>query len=303
MHAPVLKYFLEVARSGSIRKASAKLFVASSAINRHIIKLEEELGTELFDRLPTGLRLNAAGERLLRHVSTTLHDFTLLRDELHALQGDRRGHVALAAMDSLFLDFLPAVVEEFSSAYGAVTLALHAVPPVAIPEAIAKGEYDIGMTFTNRIPAGLQAVEDVALPLGIVMSSSHPLSKARSIDLAECASYPFVRSGGASPLQTIDSPEFTEFWNSISPIVESNWTPLLKRLIVAGKGIGIFTQLAFFEELSSGDVVWKPLKLDAANAIRVGVVVAVHRPLSSVATAFVELACKRLKDAESQALF
>ena len=34
--------------------------------NRQILKLEDELGTELFDRLRSGMRLNAAGERLLR---------------------------------------------------------------------------------------------------------------------------------------------------------------------------------------------------------------------------------------------
>src|SRR4029434_8832403 len=146
LHANVLRYFLEVARSGSIRKAAQRLFVASSAVNRQILQLEAELGTELFDRLPTGMRLNAAGgimlppratsrhdfrylsarvqtgmrlnaagEFVLRHVRTTLHDFELLRTELDALKGERTGHVSVVAMDSLFVDFLPAAVEEFAA--------------------------------------------------------------------------------------------------------------------------------------------------------------------------------------------
>ena len=65
MHASVLKYFVEVARCGSVRKASENLYVAASAVNRQILKLEDELGGELFDRMPNGMRLNAAGERLL----------------------------------------------------------------------------------------------------------------------------------------------------------------------------------------------------------------------------------------------
>ena len=110
-HASVLRYFVEVARCGSVRRASEKLYVAASAVNRQILKLEDELGTELFDRIPNGMRLNAAGERLLRHVQTTLHDF-VTRSELDALKGDRTGHVKVASMDSLFVDLLPSAIEE-----------------------------------------------------------------------------------------------------------------------------------------------------------------------------------------------
>ena len=48
MHAVVLKHFLEVARCGSIRKAAQNLFIASSAVSRQLLRLEEALGTELF---------------------------------------------------------------------------------------------------------------------------------------------------------------------------------------------------------------------------------------------------------------
>ena len=56
MHAPVLKYFSEVAARGSIRKAADNLNVASSAVNRQVLKLEEELGVLLFERVPGGVR-------------------------------------------------------------------------------------------------------------------------------------------------------------------------------------------------------------------------------------------------------
>lgn len=52
MHAIVLKFFPQVARHASIRKAAQNLFVASSAVNRQILRLEKEMGTELFDRVP-----------------------------------------------------------------------------------------------------------------------------------------------------------------------------------------------------------------------------------------------------------
>ena len=77
MHAPVLRYFDEVARCGSIRRAAEALNVASSAVNRQVLKLEREIGTTLFERHRTGVVLTAAGEVLLRHSRDTMTGFEL----------------------------------------------------------------------------------------------------------------------------------------------------------------------------------------------------------------------------------
>jgi DNA-binding transcriptional LysR family regulator len=60
-----LKYFAEVARTGSLRQASETFFVAPSAISKQISNLERELGAALFDRSPRGVVLTLAGQLLL----------------------------------------------------------------------------------------------------------------------------------------------------------------------------------------------------------------------------------------------
>src|ERR1700686_1600598 len=57
----LLTYVDAVARHGSVRKAADALNVASSALNRQILDLELDLGSALFERLPRGVRLTAAG--------------------------------------------------------------------------------------------------------------------------------------------------------------------------------------------------------------------------------------------------
>lgn len=57
LHSRKLLYINEIARSGSIRKAAARLNVASSAINRQILALEEEMGAPLFDACRAGCAL------------------------------------------------------------------------------------------------------------------------------------------------------------------------------------------------------------------------------------------------------
>jgi len=149
VHAAALTYFRETARQGSIRRAAAKLNVAASALNRQVLKLEAELGTPLFDRLPGGMRLTAAGELLLQHVVATLHDFDGLRARIDDLRAARSGHVAIAAIDSLLVDFLPRAVDQFRRDFPAVTHALDAVAPAEVPRIVAAGEADIDPDFAR----------------------------------------------------------------------------------------------------------------------------------------------------------
>ncbi|MGH6956743.1 MAG: LysR family transcriptional regulator [Caulobacteraceae bacterium] len=60
-----VRYFLAVARGGSVRTAAARLGVNHSTVLRRIAQLEERLGAQMFEKLPSGYRLTAAGEEVL----------------------------------------------------------------------------------------------------------------------------------------------------------------------------------------------------------------------------------------------
>jgi DNA-binding transcriptional LysR family regulator len=60
-----VRYFLAVARGGSVRAAAERLGVNHSTVLRRIAQLEERLGVRMFEKLPSGYRLTAAGEEVL----------------------------------------------------------------------------------------------------------------------------------------------------------------------------------------------------------------------------------------------
>lgn len=301
MHASVLKYFIEVANSGSVRKASERLFVAASAVNRQIHKLEDELGVELFDRLPNGLRLNPAGERLLKHAQETLHQFQVMRTELDALKGERTGHVKVAAMDSFFEELLPSAVEEFLQVFPAVTYTITSIQPMDVPQLVMSGHSDVGLCFVGRLPGGVRATNLARLPIGVVMPPGHPLASFETVSLKECARYPFLRSSAHPVFGAAASPEFANFWDDMEPAATCNSTPLLKRLIIGGKGISCFSKIAFIEELSSGELLWRPFALPALNELKVGIIVPTQRALPQVTQNFVSRIARRLSQLEAVA--
>ena len=60
-----LRYFIATGEEQHYGRAARRLRVAQPALSRQIQDLEEELGFELFDRLPRGVRLNSAGKLFL----------------------------------------------------------------------------------------------------------------------------------------------------------------------------------------------------------------------------------------------
>ena len=95
LHSKLLRYLDEVARSGSIRAAAQRLNVASSAVNKQVLMIEEQLGVKLFERLPRGLRLTAAGELMVAHIRQTMNNYRNVEADIRDLQGLRSGEVTL----------------------------------------------------------------------------------------------------------------------------------------------------------------------------------------------------------------
>jgi DNA-binding transcriptional LysR family regulator len=286
LHAAALYYFREVARVGSIRKAASSMNVAASALNRQIINLEIQLGTPLFDRLPGGMRLTVAGDLLLRHAIDTLHDFDRVRVAIDDLKAARSGHVAIAALDSLLVDFLPRAIDRFRTDFPAVTYSVMAAQPPDVPSMVAAGDIDMGFTFVGQIPRSVRYMAEISAPIGVVMRADHPLANKLAVDFDEVSRYPIVTQSGPLPKGADADAAFATFKSQLKPKLQSNSIQLLKMAVMLNIGVSLFTRLGFLHEIENGDIAWRPLNSAGVNTIRIGLVVPSQRDLSPPAEQF-----------------
>lgn len=108
LHGLALRYFVEVARTGSLSDASARLHVAVSAISRQIAKLESELGAPLFERRPRGMALSEAGERLLGFAQRSLLEAEHVMKEIGGLDALHGSLLKIACSEGFAIDSCPA---------------------------------------------------------------------------------------------------------------------------------------------------------------------------------------------------
>lgn len=288
MHAAVLRYFAAVARAGSIRKASEELHVATSAVSRQIQKLEQELDTPLFERMPSGLRLTRAGEIVLRHARATLHEYDIMKGDLGDLEGKKTGRVHIACLDSLAIQFLPSRVMQFHAMHPAVNFRIRNDNYSSIFGYVAGGDADIGVTFDLARPEDIKRIFGVRMPLMAIVSRDHPLARQKSASLQECAQYKLLLQLDNEVMSSMIAIELSALDRAGRTFVATNNQMMLKPLILSGIGVAFFTPLGLLEELRAGDVVAIPIAGSSLKDLEVGIVVARNRPLTGATQAVAE---------------
>ena len=187
-----LRYFREIASAGSLRQAAERLFVAPSALSRHVIALEQELGVALFERRARGMTLTDAGRLLLGYANDSQERFEALRADIHQFEVLQRGKVDIACVEGLLSSIMPAFVEGFLAAYGGVSLTVAAMGSRAVADAVAEHRVDLGIVFGQPPRHDLVELARMSQPLCAIVSPQHPLARRRKCRLVDAAAYPLV---------------------------------------------------------------------------------------------------------------
>lgn len=181
-----------IARHGSIRKAAESLHVVSSALNRRILELEEELGFELFERLPRGVRPTAAGELFLAHVRRTLKDLRQLEAQIAGLHGLVRGSVRLAVAESVTPRLLPEAMAAYQSEHPRICFHVKVDGPAVLRDLLLRDEVELILTHEKIDNPNVRVLASVQQPLCALVSTTHPLASRSSLRMSDCLGYPLA---------------------------------------------------------------------------------------------------------------
>lgn len=147
-----LRFFLAVARKGSIRGAASDLGVNHSTVSRRIDAFEKKLDVRVFERLPSGYFLTQAGEEMLRSAERVQTEVTAAERRVAGRDARLSGLLRVTLPDSLAQSLLMPDLVAFCDAHPDIDLELIASSAMAD---LARRDADVAIRLSNDPPGYL----------------------------------------------------------------------------------------------------------------------------------------------------
>lgn len=244
-----LRYFQAVAREEHFGRAAQAIRVAQPALTRQIRQLEKELGLQLFERLPRGVRLSTAGHAFLEETNAILDQ---VQRSITRAKGYASGHfgtvrVGFSEIASRHAE-VPSRILNFRTNEPNIELDLLPMASQNQIEAVRSGALDVAIVYdAHHAEADLGALDycDIgASNIMLALYSGHKLAK-RTIRMADLAGEKFLFPTRKAAPRYYDRLMQACLTHGFSPniIQETPTHSILLSLVSVGMGVG-FTEFA-----------------------------------------------------------
>jgi DNA-binding transcriptional LysR family regulator len=172
-----LRYFVAVAEEGNFTRAAARLHMQQPPLSQQLQALERELGVRLFNRLPRGVELTAAGAAFLEDSRSALAHVEASSQRARRVASGAIGTLSIGiATSAATQEIVPRVISEFRRRHPGVDLTFVEGNAATLSEAVLARRADVALV---RAPvdraASLRYEKILQEPLLAAIATSHPL--------------------------------------------------------------------------------------------------------------------------------
>ena len=192
MEVHQLRYFCAVARQGTFTRASEVEHVAQPSLSQQILKLEAELGSRLFDRLPRAAKLTVFGKAFLPKAERILRELEEAKTELLEMAGNEKGDVVVGIIPTIAAYLLPKLLRGFAAPHPLIAVKIVEDITPALLLRLHDGTIDMAIVALPIAGGGLAIEELFEEQFYAVLPKTHRHASRTSISLAELNREPFL---------------------------------------------------------------------------------------------------------------
>lgn len=254
-----LAIFHAAAEEGSMSRAAERLFISQPAVSKQIAELEAALGVILFDRLPRGLRLSAAGELLAGHARRLFAVETEAERAIAEMKGLVQGRLTVGASLTIGDYLMPKMLGAYRKRFPGIELKLEIANTHVIQQRLLENALDLGLTEGFVEDPALDAEVFAEDALIAVVPSEHPLLSERAVTAAEFCAEPFLMRELGSGTREVVERALQQKEIRVQPAMSLGSTEAIKQGVISGLGVAIMSRLALETEMALGLLCPLPL--------------------------------------------
>jgi DNA-binding transcriptional LysR family regulator len=296
MDFTALRYFSATARS--IRAASDRLHVSSSAISRQIAKLEHELRSPVFDRRAQGMKLTPAGEILLSKIDGMMREFSRVKSHITALQDLQAGNVDVYCFQTAIQSFVAPVLNRFHTQYPEVTFDIRMSSTDEAMEALISGAAELGLVLNAPVRDAITTMEIFRDRMVAAFSPTHPLAERKIVSLRDLQGFPFVLTEPSFGLRQQMDRVFAKHGFQPTTFCVTNSLALVKEVAGIGQQCTLLPRFAVEQELADGSLKAATVREFASEPLIFCICSLTNRSLSPAAKVFMDIVvdyCRRYR--------
>ena len=188
MEIRVLRYFLEIAREGSMTRAADALHVSQPTLSKQMKDLESELGKKLFRLSSASVRLTEEGMLLRKRAEDILDMVDKTTEEFLQLDDITGGEVRIGCAESCQIKYLARTVKHFKEKYPLFRFHITSGGTEQVAERLDRGLFDFAVIVE---PPDLSRYNYLEIPetdrWGIVVRKDHPLARKKAVAAEDLA--------------------------------------------------------------------------------------------------------------------
>ncbi|EKS71961.1 MULTISPECIES: LysR family transcriptional regulator [Caballeronia] len=249
-----LKNFIHVARAGSFNRAAAELYIAQPALSRQIAKLEEEIGVPLFVRHGRGVRLTAAGARLLERAEVITQMVGETGEHVRASVDEERGYLAVGLPPTMGTLIGAELVRGFRAVFPRVSLHIREGQSSSLQEWVLDRRVDLAVVY-NQPPLDAFNVRPLYSEPMILIAPPGTKMPKEGFHIRDLANLPLILPGLPHSNRRVIEHAAVQHGIRLRVELEVDSVALTKQLVKAGVGYSILTSIAIRDEAARGDVL------------------------------------------------
>ena len=262
MEFRVLRYFLTVAREGSITAAANSLHLTQPTLSRQLQDLEKELGQKLLVRgkykvslTPEGMMLRKRAEEIVDMVEKTEADFRAIKDIVG-------GDIYIGCGETDSMRHIAHVMKELQNQYPEIKFHIYSGNAEDVTEKLDRGLLDFGILIQ---PIDLSKYDNITLPdkdvWGVIAKKDSPIAKKQAVTLRDLTGVPLLASRQMSRKYSADSGFLDWFGEEFEKLnITATYNLVYNAAIMVDAGMGYAVTLdKLVNTTGNSNLCFKPL--------------------------------------------